>query len=216
MKNYIMIILLTLVASIMISSTRNVKADISTEVITNTDSSEIASLDSYDEALNTEIAATAKTTVKTSVKATVKTSVKATSTAYHNYNVTKSYDTVIKSPSYQDIYRSNKLVYGHNSSNLLGSAKALGVDSTFTLTENGITATYKVADVAIFQKLDDYTLGYCTSGYNDCTGSTYYMSTFQNATFMGKTYSVALFTCDGTSLGNGDATHRRVVFAYEV
>ena len=208
MKNYIMIILFTLVAGIMINSTGNVKADVSTEVITNTDSSEIASLDSYDEALNTEIAATAKTTVKTSVK--------ATSTAYRNYNVTKSYDTVVKSPSYQDIYRSNKLVYGHNSSNLLGSAKTLGVNSIFTLTENGITTTYKVADVAIFQKLDDYTLGYCTSGYNDCTSSTYYMSTFQNAKFMGKTYSVALFTCDGTSLGNGDATHRRVVFAYEV
>ena len=42
------------------------------------------------------------------------------------------------------------------------------------------------------------------------------MNTLTNASFHGESYSIAMMTCDGTALGNGDATHRRVVFGYKI
>ena len=141
----------------------------------------------------------------------------ASNTSIPNYRVTiYSGEIISRNLSYNDIYKTKKLIYGHNSSNLLGSLKNLSIGSTFTITENGSTSTYQVADVRIFHKSDNYTLDLCNSGYNNCNGGSYYLNTLQNATFRGKNYDVALFTCDGTSLGGGDATHRRVVFAYQV
>ena len=134
-----------------------------------------------------------------------------------NYRVTK-YPTSVQSHNLtgSDIYKTGKLIYGHNSANLLGSIRSLSVGSTFTITENGTTTTYQVQDSRIFKKTDEKTLDLCTSGYDNCNGGTYYIANIQNASFRGQNYGVALFTCDGTNLGGGDATHRRVVFANKI
>ena len=211
MKNYIMIILATLITGIMLNNTNVVKADISTDISFAPETTSISALDTITEKETEEIASSANISVKTTKKtATV---VKTTSNV-PNYTISAVDASIQKNPG-TVIRRANKLVYAHNSNNLLGSIKNLTTGSTFTLTENGVTTTYKVAESQIFEKTSSNTLALCASGYTNCSGS-YYMSGLQNARFNGKSYSIALFTCDGTSLGGGDATHRRVVFAYQV
>ncbi len=214
MKNYIMVILATLITGIMLNNANVVKANVSTDVSNVSEVAPISPLDSLKEKETEKIASNANI----SVKSTVKTTSAAKTTNYTVTKVVKSnseYNNIAHNLSKYDIYRFNKLVYAHNSSNLLGSIKNLTMNDTFTLTENGVKTTYKVAETKIFEKVDDYTLALCTSGYTNCNGS-FYMSSLMNARLNGKSYSIVLFTCDGTSKGNGDATHRRVVFAYQV
>ena len=213
MKNYIMIILATLITGIMLNNANVVKADVSADISTTPETTSISTLDTITEKETEEIASSANISVKTTKKTT--TVVKTTSNV-PNYTISDVNPNEIKEDPGSIIRRANKLVYAHDSNNLLGSIKNLSAGSTFTLTENGITTTYKVVATQIFKKVSKNTLAPCASGYTDCSG-TYYMSNLDKGTrFMGKSYSVALFTCDGTSLGGGDATHRRVVFAYQV
>ena len=209
MKDYIIILLTVLSTSILLGNPTPVKTNFTTEVADNVISaSEATFLSEMDEISEIEIS---EITTKATTSTPVTTS--TTSSKVKNYTITKI-DTEIEQNPTNYIHRLNKLVYAHNSNDLLGSIKDLEVGETFTLTENGTVKTYKVAEVKIFAKSGSKTLSLCTSGYENCEG-TYYMSTLINARINGKTYDAALFTCDGTSLGNGDATHRRVVFAIE-
>lgn len=118
-----------------------------------------------------------------------------------NYTVTVQTNSMIANGlSYSDIYKFRKLVYGHNSWNLLGNLVYRYAGENFTITENGVATNYRVAEVAIYEKTADGSLN----------GDKRLMARIANSA-MG--HSIALMTCSGTPLGNGDATHRLVVFA---
>lgn len=118
-----------------------------------------------------------------------------------NYTVTIRTNTIqVNNLSYGDIYGFRKLVYGHNSGNLLGNLIYRYAGEIINITENGTTMSYRVAEVAIYEKHADGTL----------EGDAGLMARIANGALG---HSVALMTCAGTPLGNGDATHRLVVFA---
>lgn len=126
--------------------------------------------------------------------------------AMANYTVTRpiytisEYENTAYSLTYTDIYKFNKMIYGHNSWNLLGNLSGRYVGEVFTVTEGGVARQYRVAMVQIYQKTADGFLN----------GDKRLMGNIAN-TALG--YDVALLTCAGTSYGNGDASHRLVVFA---
>lgn len=227
MKNYLLILLSVVGVHILINASPIFDTDISTEINSNFNSTPenilIPTVDDYSGIAIEEIATTANIApTYTAQLASYPLSRTTSSTPQSisqpqmiNYTITAKSDTIVKNPG-SNIYRTNQIVYAHNSSALLGSIRSFTIGSNFTITENGITNTYEVADIEIFKKVDDYTLKLCDiANYDNCYDATYYMSTLENAKFRGKVYNLALMTCDGTSLGNGDATHRRVVFAYQ-
>ena len=108
----------------------------------------------------------------------------------------------------------NKFIYGHNSSAVFGNLKNLrvGVD-TFTVTLNGVTSTYRIVNKVIY----DYELG--GNGALRLNGDT--SINYMNRTAKAKDnnnvqYDLALMTCHGQSLGNGNATQRLVLFANKI
>lgn len=118
-----------------------------------------------------------------------------------NYTVTIFTDKMIaENLSYNDIYKFRKLVYGHNSGNLLGNLGSLAVGEVFTVTEGGAAKSYRVADKVTYRKTADGNLD------NDS-------SLMQKIAYSAMGHSVALMTCAGRPLGGGDATHRLVVYA---
>ncbi len=123
-----------------------------------------------------------------------------------NYTVTKfvnsedEYVALASNLSYSDIYRYQKLIYGHNSTRLLGNLSARYVGETITITEAGTTKTYRVADIQLYEKTADGRLN----------GTPRLMNKIAR-TALG--HDVALMTCAGTPDGKGGASHRLVVFA---
>ncbi len=130
----------------------------------------------------------------------------ATTPAQVNYTITKivnsqdEYVALASNLSYSDIYRYQKLVYGHNSARLLGNLSARYVGETITITEAGVAKTYRVADVQLYEKTADGRLN----------GTPMLMNKIAR-TALG--HDVALMTCAGTPDGKGGASHRLVVFA---
>ena len=128
-----------------------------------------------------------------------------------NYRVTIYSDEIKdKDLSYGDIYKTNKLVYAHNTANLMGNLSSLGVGAVFTVTEGGVTTSYKVSNVVVYEK--NVVRG---NGVLQRNGQGSYMRSVMNAIDKdtGAPYDLALMTCSGRALGGGDATHRLVVFA---
>ena len=141
--------------------------------------------------------------------AKITTSYAGTSTSGNsfNYTVTVHSGGIVEHPSYSDIYKTGKLIYAHNSSNLFGNLKSLGIGSTFTVTDSGTTKTYVVSDRVTFEK---------NNGLLQLNGAGNYMGRVTYSAGYGNgNHSLALMTCAGTSLGGGDATHRLVIFADE-
>ena len=75
----------------------------------------------------------------------------------------------------------------------------------FMVSYGGVTTTYQVAEVQIFEKSSPTSLS--SNGVN------YKMSAIANG--KGR-YDVVLMTCHGTMYENGDASHRLVVFANRI
>ncbi len=98
-----------------------------------------------------------------------------------------------------------KFLYGHNSAGVFGVLYNVGVGEAFSVTENGVTRNYRVQAVVIYEKVDDYTL--------KLNGQTIKMAVVARARYSGVNYDLSLMTCYGTSYGNGDASHRLVLFA---
>ncbi len=117
-----------------------------------------------------------------------------------NYTVTSVTDQIVEYPSYYDVYRTGKFLYAHNSSNLFGSIVNLDYGEIFTITESGIVRSYRVMDKAIFEK--------APNGY--LNGS---LSTTREAEINAYGYDISMMTCFGTMYGNGDASHRFMIFA---
>lgn len=105
--------------------------------------------------------------------------------------------------SYDGLYKFKKMIYGHNSWNLLGNLVNRYVGEVFTVTEGGAVRDYQVMAIQVYQKTADGNLENDPGLMNNIA-----------TTALG--YDLALFTCYGTSYGNGDASHRLVVFANAV
>ena len=91
------------------------------------------------------------------------------------------------------IYKFNKMVYGHSRSTALANLSAKYAGETITVTEGGVTTTYKVAA----------SVHYSIEQLNVVEENG--MTVMDDIAFRAKGHSIALFTCEG----NG----RRVVFA---
>lgn len=98
----------------------------------------------------------------------------------------------------------DKFLYGHNSAAVFGGLYNMGVGSVFTVTYGGATKNYQVQQVVVFEK---------NNGLLQLNGAGSYMLSVSKARYSGVNYDLSLMTCYGTSYGNGDASHRLVLFA---
>ncbi len=103
----------------------------------------------------------------------------------------------------------DKFLYGHNTGAVFGGLTSMGVGSTFTVNYGGVTTNYRVAKVMIYEKNT-------SNGRLELNGSGNYMRGVANAVSDGVHYDLSVMTCYGTSYGNGDASHRLVLFAYAI
>lgn len=103
-------------------------------------------------------------------------------------------------------FYNNKFLYGHNSGHVLGFLPTVGVGTVFSLTFNGVTTNYRVSNKVEYAKTGPTTLG--------LNGATINMSRVANGYSPdGVRHSISIMTCSGVSYGNGDASHRLVLFA---
>ena len=93
-----------------------------------------------------------------------------------------------------------RFFYGHNYSNVLGGLAGVPVGSTFSINLDGINRDYQVAYVV-------------TVPNDDALANN--MSKIAMAKYGGVSYDIAIMTCAGTPYGDGNATHRTILFAYE-
>ncbi|MBQ8985191.1 hypothetical protein IJ076_01365 [Candidatus Saccharibacteria bacterium] len=218
MKNYILVLLSVMAIGLLTSGTFG---DTKADVVPDTD--ETVSLLQEKTPVNEESLETLASNATFSsytYTAPKNTTVKASNNPGYDYQVTAYKATFDAVPlSYTDVYKTNNLIYAHNSSNLFGNLGTHGIGSTISVKENGAITTYLVKDVRIFKKTSATTLELCHNGYNDCTGS--HMANIARANLTdivngvkySSNYSVAFMTCTGTSYGNGDASHRLVIYA---
>ena len=149
----------------------------------------------------TQPATRAANTVAAPVAGQATTAKTATSAKSVNYTVSIYSNTMVAhNLSYNDLYKTGKLVYGHNSASLLGNLAARRVGEIITVTEGGVAKKYRVAAITRYEKTAD--------GY--LNGDPYLMGKIMR-TALG--HDIALLTCAGTAYGNGDASHRLVVYA---
>lgn len=114
-------------------------------------------------------------------------------------------DTTVDAGGHVNKY-GDRFLYGHNTSNVFGGLTSLGVGSRFSVTYDGDTTYYVVTKVVIYEKNRD-------TGKLQLNGSGSYMRSVANAKYDGVQYDLSIMTCYGTSYGNGDASHRLVLFA---
>lgn len=113
-------------------------------------------------------------------------------------------DTAVNSGNHVNKF-SSKFLYGHNTANVFGGLYNMSVGNTFSVTDDGVTKNYQVKAIAIYEKVNDYTLR--------LEGKDIKMNIVAKARYNGTNYDLSLMTCYGTSYGNGDASHRLVLFA---
>lgn len=114
-------------------------------------------------------------------------------------------DTTVDAGNHVNKY-GDRFLYGHNSAGVFGGLTNLDIGSTFTMTYSGNTVTYRVAKIVVFEKNAE-------TGRLQIDGAGNYMRSVANAKNGGVQYDLSLMTCCGTSYGNGDASHRLVIFA---
>lgn len=115
-----------------------------------------------------------------------------------NYTVTSVTEKIVQYPSYSDIYRTGKFLYAHDSSNLFGSIVYYNVGDTITITEGGVARKYVVADRAVYEKINGL-----------LSGS---VSVTKDVEYGACGHDLVMMTCYGAHYGNGDASHRLVLF----
>lgn len=124
-----------------------------------------------------------------------------------NYTVTRyvgsraEYNDLAYKLSYSDIYKYQKMIYGHNASNLLLSLRNRYVGETITITEGGVKKSYKVMWKQTMVMDSDYSL-------RSEDGQSYPMLSITNA--LGQ-YDLSLVTCSGIN-----TPYRIVIFANAV
>ena len=95
----------------------------------------------------------------------------------------------------------SKFIYGHNSGTTFGHIAGLPVGTTFSVNLGGTTKTYRIANTVTLEKNSQVAPK---------------MRAIVNAQYNGASYDLSIMTCAGTSYGNGDASHRTIVFAVAV
>lgn len=126
-----------------------------------------------------------------------------------NYTVTyqvasaSEYNALAYNLSYSHIYKFRKMVYGHNSSNLLLSLSYKNEGDVITVTENGVTSRYQIVWKHEMLKISANDL------QDTSTGQVYAMKDIAKAL---DAYDLALETCSGY----GDTPYRWVLFANKV
>ena len=206
MRNYILILLavfgISLVATPDISASNEPEIDFdkSAEVENLPEIAKIEEVKIEDIAEDAKITTPVYTAKKSTSNAT------PANTTY-NYTVTQKTGSIVASPSNSDIYKTGKLVYAHNDPALMLSALSLRAGSVFTVTENGVTKTYRVAETQIISKADLSAIIPGTN-YNLMSKVTY---SAQNQS--GVSHSIALMTCYERVRG---AANRYVIFANEI
>ena len=90
--------------------------------------------------------------------------------------------------------------YGHNSAQVFGGLANLSVGSTFTINLDGTDYHYRIAKIETVA--------------NDDTLASNMKKVASGKDYNGTQYDVTLMTCAGTPYGNGNATHRTIVYAY--
>ena len=98
-----------------------------------------------------------------------------------------------------------KMLYGHNSAAVFRNLVNAQAGTTFTVTQGGVTRTYRVAETATFEKISSTALKLGEQKYTMAALA-------KNA----RGHNLVLITCAGESYGNGDASHRLAVFADEI
>ena len=86
---------------------------------------------------------------------------------------------------------------------------SLGAGSMFSVTYDGVSRNYVVAKTVIYEKNIE-------TGKLQLNGAGSYMGAVADARNEGVKYDLSLMTCYGVSYGNGDASHRFVIFANEI
>ncbi|MBR3269861.1 hypothetical protein IKG07_01260 [Candidatus Saccharibacteria bacterium] len=211
MKSYITILLSVFGLSFLISSyAPEVNKDILNTPV-NSQEQSIELLSEKTSVPKTEVNEITETAnISTPVIASTRNTGSSTSNA-QSYTITKVTDDLVATPTYRDIYRTEKLVYAHNSNNLFGYLRYLGVGSTVNLTENGVTTSYRVAGIEHFTKVP-YTnargvtgenLARCDANYNNCSGV--WMGSLVTLA-MG--HKLAMMTCDG----GANTPHRLIIY----
>lgn len=121
-----------------------------------------------------------------------------------------SSNTLIDAGDQVGLYGTHFL-YGHNTANVFGGLAHLGEGARFTVTLGGETKTYQVVR-RVLQLKSHF------EGTTTVSGRT--MKVMKAFTAYGgyedNYYDYILMTCAGTSYGNGDASHRLVLFANEI
>lgn len=103
-------------------------------------------------------------------------------------------------------FYNNKFLYGHNSGAVFGFLPSVGIGQTFSLTYNGVVTHYRVSNKVEYAKTGATTLG--------IGNTTYKMGHVANGYDPNEVrHSIVMMTCSGVSYGNGDASHRLVLFA---
>ena len=116
----------------------------------------------------------------------------------NHYTVTNVTSSIVEYPNYYDIYRTGKFLYAHDMSNLFGNIPYINIGDTVVITEAGVSRNYIVMDKVVYAKID---------GLLD--GS---VKVTKNVEYEANGYDLSMMTCYGTHYGNGDASHRMVLF----
>lgn len=209
MRDYILVLLAVLGIGAIFAPETPATPDLDTNTTQAVSTMTLPELTKFDEISLDNISEIAEITKKPVATTTKTSSAKTTASAVPSiptYSVTRYSSSIVAHPDYSNIYKTGKLVYAHNTGKLFGGIRSFSVGATFNLIENGVTTTYKVSDIKTFEKNPE-------NGLLQLNGSGNYMGTIVKTAFH---HDVALMTCTGTSYGNGDASHRLVIFADKV
>lgn len=114
---------------------------------------------------------------------------------------------------------SEKFIYGHNTGNVFGLLYGVWAGQTFSVTMDGVTKNYIISDIVIYEKNQNNRLLQINGhgNYMNSVAAAIKKTINETTSQVDLTYyNLAIMTCYGTMLGDGDATHRLVVFAYEI
>ena len=108
----------------------------------------------------------------------------------------------------------NYFIYGHNSAGVFAVLYGVGVNDVFSIAYGGTTTSYRVKNTIIYRKTGETSLR-VDDARSDIDGEDVPMKYIANGQEKrgGRRSDSVLMTCDGTSYGNGDASHRLVIFA---
>jgi hypothetical protein len=127
------------------------------------------------------------------------------SLAGHNITVEATASTAVDAGNVVKVYK-DRFFYGHNSGTVFGFLPSVGVGTTFTVERGGVTRTYRISNKIQYAKSSATTLNY--NGKDISMGHVALGYDVNEVK-----HSIVLMTCSGTSYGNGDASHRTVLFA---